>query len=577
MEYRDQINKAIGDRRDVNIKQILFLEMLLDDGKLKPKEIKSWVEEARKRGLAYSALALSKGLVSESELADMLAKQHGLERVNPADVQIDLGRARSISDVDIHQLKAIPIGYDESTSRVRVVTYLPENTRAFERMPVVLELTPDQLTWALCSRTEFAELRTRVVSREDSEAEVVQVDIRAGETEDELAARYFVENMIVEGQKRRASDIHFQPGSDHMTVRMRIDKDLTTVQEVPRDLQANIVSVIKNMAGMDQAESYRSQDGHIIRDFGKGLIDIRAATMRTKDGEEVELRLMDPATRRMGLGELGISDRELETVLHSIEAPEGLIVVSGATGAGKTTTLYAMVEEMDDPTRKIITIEDPVELRLHNASQIEVNPKRGINFTNTVENILRNDPDIIMVGEVRKPEEANAAISAAETGHLVLTSMHARSAAGVINRLLKMGIDPALISYALMMVTHQRLVKKLCVHCNIEVPYSHEELQAMGVPQSVIDGAKATKGKIPLHKANERGCDHCIKGYRGLLGIHEIVMISDEIRSAIEAGAPAMQIKALIAALPGQRLLLEDFYTKVFAGLTSPEERKRLL
>jgi type II secretory ATPase GspE/PulE/Tfp pilus assembly ATPase PilB-like protein len=578
MEYREQILKALGDNRDVDIKQIRFLELLLAEGKLKPREIKGWVEDARKRSLPYPTLALSRGLVDQSELADLLARQFNLLRLDPSEEQIDMGRARSIKDADIHATQAIPVRYDDETQSVVVVTYLPENPKARERMPVLLSLQPEQITWALCSRDEFASLRARVAARESSEEEVIEVDIRAGETEDDLAARHFVEGMILEGQRRRASDIHFQPGEDQMLVRMRIDKDLVNVQEVPADLQANIVSVIKNMANMDQAETYRSQDGHIIRDFGKGPIDIRAATMRTKDGEEVELRLMDPRTRRMGLDELGIAPDPKQLVTDAIRRQEGLIVVSGATGAGKTTTLYAMLEQMDDPTRKIITIEDPVELRLPNASQIEVNLKRGISFTNTVENILRNDPDIIMVGEVRKAEEALTAVAAAETGHLVLTSMHARSAAGVINRLIKMGIDPALISYALLMVTHQRLVKRLCPHCNVEVSYSREELEALGAPDSAIDKAKKnSKGKYLLRTANERGCDYCIHGYLGLLGIHEIVVIDDEIRLAIDSGSTATQIKQLLAARPEQRLLIDDFYEKVLAGLTSPEERKRLL
>lgn len=574
MTYREKILKAIGDRQDVDIKQVRFLELLLEEGLVREKDIKKWVDDARKRRMQYPALALSRGLLTQSRLTDLLATQYNMPRLNPSDMQIDLGYARSISDADMHELKAIPISLDEETGRFTVVTYLPQNPVAHERLPVLLGADPEKVDWALCSQEEYTELRRRVTAVEDVD-EPQQMDIRAGETEDELAARHFVENMIIEGQKRRASDIHFQPGADHMTVRMRIDKDLVTVEEVPRDLQANIVSVIKNMAGMDQAESYKSQDGHIIRDFGAGSIDIRAASARTKDGEEVTLRLMDPRTRRMGLGELGIIAEDLATVMRALESPEGLGIVSGATGAGKTTTLYAMLEQMDDPTRKIWTIEDPVELRLQNASQIEVQPKRGITFTNTVENILRNDPDIIMVGEVRKPEEAAAAVSAAETGHLVLTSMHARSAAGVINRLLKMGIDPALISYALLFVTHQRLVKRVCQHCHIDIAYSAAELEALGAPEAIVNKAKAKK--LQLKSANERGCENCIKGYKGLLGIHEIVMIDDEIKSAIDEGAGASQIKKMLAARPDQRLLIDDFFDKVVDGQTTLEERKRLL
>jgi type IV pilus assembly protein PilB len=575
--YREQIQQAIGESRDVNIDQVVFLEALIDAGKVKPREIKSWVQEARRRGLQYPQLALSKQLVTSPELADMLAEQMGMPRFDEQQV-VDLGQARSVPDADIHALHAIPVGNDAETDQILVVTDRVNNHLARNRMPAVLSARPEDLLFVLASPEEFSALRQRVAAREDAPDTVAtQMDIRAGETQEDLAARRFVESMIQTGQQRGASDIHFQPGADYMVVRMRLNRDLLSVERVPKALQKTIISVAKNMAKMDQAETYKSQDGHIVRDFGAGPIDVRAATMRTRHGEEIELRLLDPRTRRMGLGELGIAQDRLELVTQVLSEPEGLIIVSGATGMGKTTTLYAMLEHVDDPARKIITIESPVELELANASQIEVNPKRGITFAGTVENILRNDPDIIMVGEVRRREEAEAAIAAAETGHLVLTSLHARSAVGVINRLIQRGVDKELISYALALVTHQRLVRRVCRYCAIEVPYSKTELKTMGMPAKMVDAASEKRGKVALSSANPVGCDHCIKGYDGLLGIHEVLVIDSELRGMIDQGETALKIQHVVDAREDHVTLRDDFFAKVLDGRTTLEERKRLL
>lgn len=581
MQYRQVIQGIQAEHgRQIDMRDLKFLELLLENKNVSQEKLPMFLEEMHKRSQGSKELALSLAIIDEGRATDYLAQQFGEDRRKPEQVQIDLGFARSMDQTIVSQVHALPVATDTIKDRVTVFTDRPNNSRARQALAATLGTDPQKIDMILCSPSEFKELRRRINEDQvsDSPDAGEQRDVSAGETQDDLKARRLVENMILEGQQRRASDIHFQPGAKRMDIRMRIDGLLYPVDSVPAKLQSNIASVIKNMAGLDQAETIRSQDGHIMRDFGRGQIDVRVATVANQYGEDVELRLLDPETRRMTIGELGMTPRAQGLVEEGLAYPDGLIVVSGATGAGKTTTLYACMEILNSPEYKLYTIESPIELKIEGVSQIEItstSKKRGVDFADATESILRNDPDIIMVGEIRKKEEALAALQAADTGHLVLTSLHARSASGVVNRLLERGVEAPQLAHSLLMITHQRLVRKLCVYCRIDTDYSSDELRDAGAPKFVLEQAEENGGKIQLKKANNRGCDKCLRGYHKRIGIHEIVLLTPEMRALISEGGSSLSLDRLIVE-SGQPSLEDDFYVKVLEGITGLDERRHL-
>ena len=368
--------------------------------------------------------------------------------------------------------------------------------------------------------------------------------------------------IIDEGVKARTSDIHLQPEEEKLRVRYRIDGTLQDMFSLPLATATPLTSRIKIMANMNIADHHRPQDGQFsIKTKGR-LIDIRVGTIATVYGEMATLRLLDKSRALLALAELGFLPESLEKYDKMLKVPYGMILASGPTGAGKTTTLYASVNRLDRVARNIITIEDPVEYRFKNINQIQINPRAGITFASGLRSILRLDPDVILVGEIRDAETANIAVQAALTGHLVLSSIHANDAVGVVLRLMDLGIEPFLVSSALIGVVAQRMVRRICPNCA-------SLTEAPLIEQITYSKEIGEERKEFLYGS---GCKTCANtGYRGRTGIYEIFSISDEIRTLLLKEATAAQLRAQ-AIEEGMITLMRDGMFKVKENITTPTE-----
>jgi general secretion pathway protein E len=368
--------------------------------------------------------------------------------------------------------------------------------------------------------------------------------------------------IVDEAVKARASDIHLQPGEENLKVRYRIDGSLHDMFTLPLTTLTPIISRIKIMANLNIADHHRPQDGQFSVKTKGRLIDIRVAIIATVYGEMAVLRLLDKSRATMALSDLGFLPESLKTFENMLRVPYGVILVSGPTGAGKTTTLYACVNSLDRKERNIITVEDPVEYRFSNINQIQVNARAGLTFASGLRSILRLDPDVILIGEIRDAETANIAIQSALTGHLVLSSIHANDAAGVVLRLVDLGVEPFLVSSALIGVVAQRMVRRICPHCGRLTKASPEE-------SLIYSQEMKEERKEFLYGA---GCNACANsGYRGRVGIFEILTTSDQIKTLLVKGTTANQLRDQ-AIKDGMTTLLKDGMHKVQKNMTTPTE-----
>jgi type II secretory ATPase GspE/PulE/Tfp pilus assembly ATPase PilB-like protein len=368
--------------------------------------------------------------------------------------------------------------------------------------------------------------------------------------------------IIDEAVKARASDVHIEPGEDKVRVRYRIDGTLHEMLSLPSVTMASLISRIKILGSMNIADHHRPQDGQFsVKTKGK-LIDIRVGIIATIFGEMAVLRLLDKSRATLALSDLGFLPESLEQYEKMLKVPYGIILVSGPTGAGKTTTLYASVNSLNQTERNIITVEDPVEYRFSNVNQIQVNSRAGISFASGLRSILRLDPDVILIGEIRDAETANIAIQSALTGHMVLSSIHANDAAGVVLRLIDLGVEPFLVSSALIGVVAQRMVRRICPHCGRMVEGTPEEILMYN--QEIEEERKEF--------LQGSGCKSCANsGYRGRTGMFEILTTSDEIKTLLVRGTTANELRKH-AIETGMVTLLRDGMLKVKKNITTPSE-----
>jgi general secretion pathway protein E len=368
--------------------------------------------------------------------------------------------------------------------------------------------------------------------------------------------------IVDEAVKARASDIHLQPGEENLKIRYRIDGSLHDMFTLPLTTLTPIISRIKILANMNIADHHRPQDGQFSVKTKGRLIDIRVGIIATVCGEMAVLRLLDKSRATLALSDLGFLPESLKKFENMLRVPHGVILVSGPTGAGKTTTLYASVNSLDRTERNIITVEDPVEYRFSNINQIQVNTRAGLTFASGLRSILRLDPDVILIGEIRDAETANIAIQSALTGHLVLSSIHANDAVGVVLRLVDLGVEPFLVSSALIGVVAQRMVRRICPHCGRPTPASPEE--SLIYSQEIGEERKEF-----IYGA---GCTACANsGYRGRVGIFEILTTSDQIKTLLVKGTTANQLRDQ-AVKEGMVTLLRDGMSKVKKNMTTPTE-----
>jgi len=376
-----------------------------------------------------------------------------------------------------------------------------------------------------------------------------------------------VDMLLFQARKRRASDLHFQPYNDRLQVRYRIDGILHNVLELPKGIQDAVVSRVKVMAGMDIAEKRLPQDGRATVRVGPHEIDLRVSSLPTSWGERIVLRLLDKGQQLFKLDQLGLDEKQFKAYERLVQSTHGIILVTGPTGSGKTTTLYATLDRLNVTASNVLTLEDPIEYQLEGISQTQVNYAKGLTFDTGLRTILRQDPDIIMVGEIRDLETARMAIQSALTGHLVFSTLHTNDAVSAAARLLDLGIEPYLVSSSLLAVMAQRLIRTLCPHCREPFIPEDESLKELDLERSALPDGKLWRGK---------GCDECMRtGYRGRAGIYELLVIDEPLRQTIMQRKGATEIK-LLAMARGLKTLRASAAGRVLEGSTTPEEALRV-
>jgi general secretion pathway protein E len=481
-------------------------------------------------------------------IAYAFARTHGVLALGD-DGEAVLVLARSDATIEgIAELKRV-LQRPLKTTTVTAERFAAELANAYNRASPVAQLTED-----FSRDTDLARLLQDIPKAEDL----------LGPTSDAPVIR-MINALLLQALRERASDIHFEPYEARSVVRFRIDGALADVIEPPRALHAALVSRLKVMASLDIAEKRLPQDGRMALKLGDKSVDVRVSTLPTGPGERVVLRLLDKDAARLDLAALGMSEAALAAVDRLIREPHGIVLVTGPTGSGKTTTLYAAMSRLDRAALNIMTVEDPIEFALDGVGQTQVNPRIDLSFARALRSILRQDPDIIMIGEIRDLETAQIAVQASLTGHLVLATLHTNDAVSAVTRLADMGVEPYLLSSSLLGVLAQRLVRRLCPACREPVP-------ASGGEAAVLAGLGA--GPTRLWRA--AGCEACGRsGYRGRTGIYELLLVDDDLRRAIHdrSGEPALRD---LAAAKGLRTLAMDGARWLGDGTTSLPELLRV-
>lgn len=376
-----------------------------------------------------------------------------------------------------------------------------------------------------------------------------------------------VNSILVDSSKRGASDIHFDPLENYMLVRIRIDGDLIDYAEIPNAIKNNFVARIKTISRMNITESRLPQDGAIKATLEDIDLDLRVSCLPVINGEKIVIRILDYSMSLAGLNELGFSEKNYKKLLEMITVPNGIILVTGATGSGKSTTVYSILQHLNRSTTNIITVEDPVEMNIKGINQVQTNSKIGLTFATALRSILRQDPNIIMIGEIRDSETAKIAVRASITGHLVLSTIHTNNSLNTIERLIDMDVQKYLLSSALEGVISQKLARKLCDHCKIKRPATQYEKEII----------KSVLGIDIEYLYDVEGCEHCNNGFSGRIAIHEVLIINQEIRDALSNNTSKEELRELVYNKAGVTTLLQDGLEKTVLGLTTFEEILKII
>ncbi|PKQ15999.1 MAG: type II secretion system protein GspE [Actinobacteria bacterium HGW-Actinobacteria-7] len=508
--------------------------------------------------------------VTEEQIAGTLAGQKGLTHVNLTSYPIDRVVATMLPVRMVRKRLVMPLAIVDGALVLAMADPLDVEAIDEAELRTGMKIEP---VVAAASQVRFA--IEKYVAGADVLQELELVERRADELADnaevaadaDVAVVRMVNQLLREAVLEKASDIHFEPTADSVRVRYRIDGVLRDAANLPKKSQAELLSRVKVMADMDITERRRPQDGRFgILVEGKPL-DFRAATLPTPLGEAITLRILDSEVAFRTLEEVGLSEGSALIVKRMLSRPYGALFISGPTGSGKSTTLYALMNEVNIPARKVVSVEDPVEYRMAGVTQIAVNSRIGLTFAAGLRSILRSDPDVVMVGEVRDPETAETAVRAALTGHLVLTSIHTNDAPSALTRLTDMGVPAYITSAGLVGAVAQRLVRKLCPHCKVEDRVTKARLVCAGYD-------KAELGGLTIYKA--AGCDECSNtGYKGRVGCFEVLEFDDELHSLFLRNSSSGELRA--AALErGMRSLRRDALDKAAAGITSLDEVDRV-
>ena len=547
--------------------------ILLEGGHVTSDQLTTALEEQRRLGRSLGRVLVDLGVLSEGQLVAALATQIGLKFVDLSDYPVDGSAVSRVPDTVCRRHNALPIGYEDGKLVVAMAD--PANVFAVDDMRAMtgMEIKP-----VVATKADVLAAINRY-QRSDQEMDQLTSAIDVRDEDDDLSSVKeitedapivkFVNLLITQAIQDRASDIHVEPSEKDLRVRFRIDGVLHEVMRSPKSITAGVTSRLKIMADINIAERRIPQDGRLSVTANGKKIDLRVATLPTVWGEKIVMRILDNSTAMMKLSDLGFGDENYEVYSKSFVKPYGMILVTGPTGSGKSTTLYATLNIVSKPEVNVITVEDPVEYRIPGINQVQANPKAGLTFAAALRSILRSDPDIVLLGEIRDKETAHIAIEAALTGHLVLSTLHTNDAPSAIVRLTEMGIEPFLVGSALDCVLAQRLARKLCGKCKEAYVPSRDALVEMRFPWSPDEPPPTIYRPV--------GCSACSKtGYKGRIALHEVMAVSEEIEKLAVEHASALTISK-VALEQGMITLRNDGLSKVKAGHTSMEEIFRVV
>jgi type IV pilus assembly protein PilB len=556
-----------------------FVEILLRRSLVSPDQVTEAEQYSRSNDVALGDALISLNYVTASDVTRAMAEYHNLDFINLDEVKIPEDIIELVPETIARENATLPLSLEGDALKVLITD--PLDVETIEKLRFILNR---QIQIALAPRENILEAINRYYGQIDGESadsmlqEFTDTAIDFTETEDNSDAGgddedstgpivRLVHLMISEAVQLRASDIHIEPFEDRIRIRYRIDGRLIERDSPPRRLLGAILSRIKILGKMDIAERRRPQDGRIKITAGGKTLDLRVSVLPTNHGQSVVMRLLDPDNIKIGVRQLGLGEKDFRTFTELIKRPNGIVLVTGPTGSGKTTTLYAALNAMNRPDRKIITAEEPVEYYLPGVNQTEVRHDIGLDFARIIKSMLRQAPNIILVGEMRDHETASMGIQASLTGHLVFSTLHTNDAPSAISRLTDIGVPGYLVASSVIAVLAQRLVRVICDRCNQPLEYPPEVLKQAGITGEMLANAKLMKGE---------GCNHCNRsGYRGRIAVYEIMRLTSAIRELIFQNASTAKIRDL-AIEQGMTTLYQDGLQKVVDGITTLEEVYRV-
>lgn len=549
--------------------------VLVHAGKLQPKAAEDLVRLAREKKTSFVNAVMASGTVTSPDLAHTLAHALAmplmdLNAVDPHKLPQNIIDAKLAAQ---HQVVVLA----RRGNRLFIGGADPTDQEVVERIKFATQLTPE---WIIVEHDKLVKLlgasasgstaeQLEAIAGDDFEFDISEEDTAPqeeaqdmGDVEDAPVVR-FLQKMLVDAINMRASDLHFEPYEYHYRVRFRVDGELREITQPPIAIKEKLASRIKVISRMDIAERRVPQDGRMKLKFGSKAIDFRVSTLPTLFGEKIVIRILDPSSAKLGIEALGYEKIEKERLLQAIHRPYGMILVTGPTGSGKTVSLYTCLNILNQPGTNISTVEDPAEINLPGINQVNVNDKAGLTFAAALKSFLRQDPDIIMVGEIRDLETADIAIKAAQTGHMVMSTLHTNDAPTTLTRLLNMGVAPFNIASSVLLITAQRLTRRLCENCKAPAEYPRDALLRAGFVENDLDGSWKPYRAV--------GCSSCNNGYRGRVGLYQVMPISEAIQRIILTQGTAMDI-AEQAQKDGVRDLRQSGLIKVKSGVTTLEE-----
>jgi type IV pilus assembly protein PilB len=554
-------------------------ELLVRENLISLQQLQKAQEEQRKQGGRLGVQLTKLGFIDEQDLTTFLSKQYGVPSINLAEFEIDAEISKLVPREVAEKHLVIPV--NRAGSSLIVAMSDPSNIYAIDDLKFV---TGYNIEVVVASEASIKQAIDKSYDSGLSYKEVMEgfddAEIELGRMEEEVNVLdleksaedapvvKLVNLVLVDAIKKGASDIHVEPYEKSMRVRYRIDGVLYEVMKPPLKLKNAMLSRLKIMAELDIAERRLPQDGRIKLKVGKGKeMDFRVSSLPTLFGEKIVLRLLDKGNLQLDMTKLGFEQKQLDAFKKAIYLPYGMVLVTGPTGSGKTTTLYSALSELNKITENICTAEDPVEYNLMGINQVQMHEDIGLNFAATLRSFLRQDPDIIMVGEIRDFETAEIAVKAALTGHLVLSTLHTNDAPSTINRLLNMGVEPFLVTASVNLILAQRLARKVCQECRAPIDVPHQTLLDLGVRPDELNGLTIYKGA---------GCHVCSNtGFKGRIAIYEVMTVSDTLKELILNGASAAELK-MQAVKEGMKTLRRSALDKLIQGVTSPEEVSRV-